>query len=165
MRKILLVTFLSLLAAGCSTASEPAHQHTTSSDALQNSNMDESKGDIFQKTSSADHLPSFVTNKPQAIQDAYKTAGKNISLLQKMPCYCGCGEIGHKSNADCFVQQTTSDGIVWNSHATTCNTCMNIALDAAKMQSEGKSEIEIRAYIDSTYSKTGQKPTPTPMIN
>lgn len=97
--------------------------------------------------------------------NAYKTATKNVTLLQNIPCYCGCGqEAGHKSNADCFIQGKTADGkIIWDDHGTRCSTCMDIATTSAQMKQAGKTVLEIRHFIDQKYSQGYAQPTPTPM--
>lgn len=44
----------------------------------------------------------------------------NGETLRYIPCYCGCGNerVGHKSNADCYVDQRFPDGrIIFRSHA------------------------------------------------
>ncbi|HJV44913.1 MAG TPA: PCYCGC motif-containing (lipo)protein [Bacillota bacterium] len=123
-------------------------------------------GDIREPTTSKDVLPVFLkdTNNQQ-ITSVYVTASKHTDLLQYMPCYCGCGEsVGHMSNLDCFIHETKQDGsLVWDSHGTTCNTCMAIAAEASSMQDQGKSYKEIREFIDNKYKEGYAKPTPTPL--
>jgi len=39
-------------------------------------------------------------------------------LLSAIPCYCGCGAQGHRSNLDCYVKEIGPDGsIVFEPHA------------------------------------------------
>ncbi|MFC4770023.1 PCYCGC motif-containing (lipo)protein [Effusibacillus consociatus] len=161
MKKLLLLIALSFVFAGCSQTASPNKSHDA-----QHNHLDETKGDIQQTTASTDELPSFVTNKPETTQLAYKLAAKNDKLLQQIPCYCGCGEsAGHKHNADCFVKEVKPGSVMWDSHGTKCGVCMAIAVESVKLQSEGKSVKEIRSYIDTKYSSNGMKPTPTPMPN
>lgn len=50
----------------------------------------------------------------------YRDATANGETLQFIPCFCGCGNIGHRSNADCYVTERHADGrITYNSHAAT----------------------------------------------
>jgi hypothetical protein len=95
----------------------------------------------------------------------YQLAGQSTELLQWIPCYCGCGEsVGHKSNMNCFIKEVKSDGsVVWDDHGTRCNVCLQIAVQSVKMKSEGKTDKEIRQFIDNTYKKGYAKPTDTPM--
>jgi hypothetical protein len=38
-------------------------------------------------------------------------------LLQYIPCFCGCGRIGHQHNADCYVSERLPGGaITFTSH-------------------------------------------------
>lgn len=157
MKRLLLLLSLAAAAAGCSQAAAPK-------ETADRGFLDETKGDIQQMTASVDELPFFVKNKPEYTQMVYTLAAKNDKLLQYIPCYCGCGEsVGHKSNADCFVKSVKPDGVVWDSHGTKCGVCMNIAEESVKLQADGKSVKEIRAFIDQKYASARQKPTPTPM--
>ncbi|RKP54217.1 hypothetical protein D7Z26_12670 [Cohnella endophytica] len=122
-------------------------------------------GDIREITASADKLPSFLAKQPTAVQVAYQVAGKLGGTLQWIPCYCGCGEsAGHESNLNCFIHETREDGsIEWDDHGTRCNVCLQIAMETAQLKEQGKSNLEIRQYIDSKYSKGYAAPTDTPM--
>lgn len=52
------------------------------------------------------------------VQEAYRMAIANPEILEKYPCYCGCGKMGHQSNLDCFVHDVNPDGsIVFDDHA------------------------------------------------
>ena len=59
-----------------------------------------------------DRWPEQFHKASATIQEAYRFAVANQDLLQWMPCFCGCGEWGHTSNADCYVQEMRSDGSV-----------------------------------------------------
>jgi hypothetical protein len=45
------------------------------------------------------------------IQEAYRFAIANRDVLEKIPCYCGCGGIGHTDNWTCYVQPESTDRI------------------------------------------------------
>ena len=59
-----------------------------------------------------DRWPALFTASSERIQEAYRFAVANQDLLQWMPCFCGCGEWGHASNASCYVQEVRDDGSV-----------------------------------------------------
>ena len=59
-----------------------------------------------------DRWPALLTASSERIQEAYRFAVANQELLQWMPCFCGCGEWGHGSNADCYVQEVRDAGSV-----------------------------------------------------
>ncbi|MDM5153538.1 PCYCGC motif-containing (lipo)protein [Bacillus sp. DX1.1] len=162
MKKYLFSLFVisSLILAGCGTAdkkqsSEPKEEHASHSQ----------QGDIQETTKGVDTLPTFLEKLDPQMKEIYATAGKNADLLEWIPCYCGCGEsVGHKSNKNCFIHEIKSNGeVVWDSHATTCMNCLEIAAESASMQQKGKSTLEIRNYIDKKYKEGYAKPTPTPM--
>jgi hypothetical protein len=57
-------------------------------------------------------MPDFVQSAPSSVQEAYRFAVANPDLLRQMPCYCGCGSVGHTSNIDCYVKAFKPDGSV-----------------------------------------------------
>ncbi len=59
-----------------------------------------------------DRWPEQFHKALPKIQEAYRFAVANQDLLQWMPCFCGCGEWGHTSNAHCYVQEMRNDGSV-----------------------------------------------------
>jgi len=59
-----------------------------------------------------DRWPEQFHKASTRVQENYRFAVANQDLLQWMPCFCGCGEWGHKSNANCYVQQVRNDGSV-----------------------------------------------------
>ena len=59
-----------------------------------------------------DRWPEQFQKSSARIQETYRYAVANQHLLQWMPCFCGCGEWGHKSNAGCYVQEARGDGSV-----------------------------------------------------
>ena len=57
-----------------------------------------------------DRWPEQFYKVSARVQETYRFAVANQDLLQWMPCFCGCGEWGHASNADCYVQEVRDDG-------------------------------------------------------
>jgi Protein of unknown function with PCYCGC motif len=156
-----------LLVTACSKENPEKKEDDHSNHSSQSGEKsDHGVSDIREETKNVDTLPSFLAEKSENIQTIYKAAAMNKELLEKMPCYCGCGEeAGHKNNYDCFVHENKADGsIVWDDHGTKCGVCLEIAAKSVIDYSEGKSVKEIREKIDSTYEKGYAKPTPTPEV-
>ncbi|MEX1031352.1 MAG: PCYCGC motif-containing (lipo)protein [Paenibacillaceae bacterium] len=122
-------------------------------------------GDTQETTNNTDNLPVFLENQRKEIILVYQLAARNTELLQWSPCYCGCADsAGHKSNLNCFIAQTKSDGtIIWDDHGTRCDVCLKIAAQSIQMKEQGKTTKEIREYIDTLYKKGYAPPTLTPM--
>ena len=56
---------------------------------------------------------------PPDVQEAYRFALANRDTLEKIPCYCGCGNVGHMDNYMCYVKSETADGqVVFDYHAS-----------------------------------------------
>jgi hypothetical protein len=54
------------------------------------------------------------------IRDLYRYAVEHSDELQYMPCFCGCGRLGHRSNRDCYIKTFHADGsLTFTSHAAT----------------------------------------------
>jgi hypothetical protein len=123
-------------------------------------------GDIREETASVDILPEFLSGKHELLQHTYTAVALHQDLLEKIPCYCGCGEtVGHQSSYDCFVYQNNEDGsLVWDDHGTKCNICVDIAVTSIIEYNNGKSVQEIRAMIDEMYQEGFPNPTPTPEV-
>jgi hypothetical protein len=114
----------------------------------------------FDMASLAD-MPAEVQSAPVTVQQAYQFAVANPDILQKLPCYCGCGEIGHTSNYACYVAGREADGSVkYDPHALGCSICVDITWDAMRLLKQGKSVQDIRAYVDSAYSRYGPSNMP-----
>lgn len=101
------------------------------------------------------NMPPVVQRAPKAVRRAYQFAVANPEILTQIPCYCGCGGMGHTSNYSCYVNVSPSGASQFDGHALGCSICVDIALDAMRMLKEGKSTAEIRFYIDVYYSKYG----------
>ena len=66
----------------------------------------------------ASQLSAKVLSAPPVVQEAYRFSIANPETLSKFPCYCGCGQMGHMNNLECFVQDFNADGsIVFDYHA------------------------------------------------
>ncbi len=101
-------------------------------------------------------LPKQMQDAPSAVRTAYRFAAANPDALKNVPCYCGCGAIGHKSNLACYIKDLGADGKpVFDDHALGCSICVDIATDVMKMTGEGKSPADIRQQIVATFSKFG----------
>jgi len=111
---------------------------------------------------SMDHMPAEVQSAPVTVQQAYQFAVANPDVMHELPCYCGCGPIGHTSNYACYVAEQNPDGSVktFDNHALGCSICVDITQDAMRMLREGKTVPELRAYVDQTYAKYGPSNMP-----
>lgn len=110
---------------------------------------------------SMDQMPSEVQSAPVTVQTAYQFAAANPDVMKNIPCYCGCGNIGHTSNYSCYVSNIDDKGkIAFDNHALGCSICVDITQDVMRMLRDGKSPQDARAYIDVTYSKYGSSNIP-----
>ena len=144
-RYILLVVLLlssTLAAAGCSS---------------QNGAMN---GSMAVAMADPATLPVDLAAEPQRVTEAYRFAAANAEILAQIPCYCGCGEMGHTSNYSCFWQ--TDGGL--ELHATGCGICVDIAQETLQALRQGRSLYDIRAQIDADYSRFGPS-TDTPPVS
>lgn len=105
---------------------------------------------------SMDQLDPTIKTAPQSVQTAYRFAVANPDVMKNIPCYCGCGSIGHTSNYSCYVVENQPTGkLAYDYHATGCSICVDITQDAMRLLKDGKSVPEIRAYVDATYAQYG----------
>ena len=106
-------------------------------------------------------LPAEVRAAPSVVQAAYQFAAANPDVMKGIPCYCGCGSIGHTSNYSCYVQGSAAQGsVTFDDHALGCSLCVSITQDAMRLLKEGKTVPEIKAYVDATYAKYGTSNMP-----
>ena len=106
-------------------------------------------------------MPAEVQKSASSVSEAYRFAAANPDALKNVPCYCGCGSMGHTSNYSCYVTEVKSDGsIVFDQHALGCSLCVDITQDVMRYTRDGKNPREIRAAIDQTYSQYGPSNMP-----
>lgn len=135
-RVFLLTTLLSVFLAACSSAKDSLAMAPLSD------------------------MPAHVQAAPVSVRESYQFAVANPDVLQQLPCYCGCGDMGHTSNYACYAQNDDNGKIIFDDHALGCSICVDITQDAMRMLREGKSIQEIRASVDETYSKYGPSNIP-----
>jgi len=110
---------------------------------------------------SLDAMPLEVQNAPVAVQQAYQFNAANPDVMTQLPCYCGCGAMGHTSNYSCYVSGVEADGkITYDTHALGCSICVDITQDAMRLLQQGKTAPEIKAYVDQTYAQYGPSNMP-----
>ena len=120
-----------------------------------------SSSEVHLVMASMDQMPMDVQSAPVAVQEAYQFNVANPDIMQDIPCYCGCGDIGHTSNYDCYVSDVDASGkITFDNHALGCSICVDITQDVMRMLRDGKTPQDARAYIDATYSKYGPSNIP-----
>lgn len=136
---LLLVTLAGLIAVSCSA---------------------QTGGQSYQ-LAALEELPDEVQSAPVSVQQAYQFAVKNPDVLKAIPCYCGCGGMGHTSNYSCYVAEEKSGGdLVFDGHALGCSICVDITQDTMQMLDQGKSLSEIRGEINEIYSAFGPSNMP-----
>lgn len=136
---VLVFTLTGLLAAGCSNQ-DPNQSY---------------------QLASLDDLPPEVQAAPVSVQNAYQFAVENPEILEEIPCYCGCGAMGHTSNYACYIKDDTSLGdLVFDGHALGCSICVDITQDTMDMLNQGMSLSEIQLEIDTIYSAYGPSNMP-----
>ncbi|HMB24334.1 MAG: PCYCGC motif-containing (lipo)protein [Chloroflexota bacterium] len=106
-------------------------------------------------------MPADVQAAPVTVQQAYQFASVNPDTMKNIPCYCGCGNVGHTSNYSCYVSSADDKGkLTFDNHALGCSICVDITQDVMRLLREGKSPQEARAYVDATYAKYGPSNIP-----
>lgn len=137
-RKLILLLIVAVLALGLLPACSPK------------------SGEAHLEMTPVKSMPSEVQAAPATVQQAYQFASANPDLMKAIPCYCGCGSVGHTSNYSCYVSNVDQIGnMSFDSHALGCSLCVDITQDAMRLLRQGKSNADIRAYIDTAYSKYG----------
>jgi hypothetical protein len=104
--------------------------------------------------------PAYARAHP-TVEAAYRYALERPDVLEWMPCYCGCGGMGHRSNLDCFLRSRIGDAVAFEEHGSYCGICVETALLAKQRMAEGRSLAEIRAEVDATFGGNGVPGTPT----
>lgn len=119
-----------------------------------------SSADIQESTSSGAILPSFLDGASEKTIVAYQAAALLPEALKQVPCYCGCSEIGHKNNFNCFIAEMREDEVIWDDHGTRCGICVDTALTTASLVKQGYEPDEIRSIIEEMYGEGFGEPTP-----
>ena len=84
-------------------------------------------------------MPDEVKSAPLVTQQAYQFAVANPDVMQHIPCYCGCGAMGHTSNYSCYVESVDAAGNVkFDGHALGCSICVDITQDAMQVVETGQ---------------------------
>ena len=64
-------------------------------------------------------LPEFARGIPSA-GSVYRFATEHAADLEYVPCFCGCKNIGHRNNRDCYIKNFNADNTVtYTSHGAT----------------------------------------------
>jgi hypothetical protein len=101
-------------------------------------------------------MPLEIQHAPASVRQAYQFAVANPESTSGLPCYCGCGPIGHTANYACYVSDVKESGeVIYDGHALGCSICIDITLDAMRLLYQGKTLQEVRLYVDDTYSVFG----------
>lgn len=102
---------------------------------------------------------------PEVMKAAYEFAGRHPEILSRIPCFCGCGKQGHRSNHDCFVAARAADGsVTWTAHGMRCGMCVDIASEAMTISGAGRTLAEIRKVIEQRYAAKASQRTDTPVV-
>jgi len=99
-------------------------------------------------------LGGYAPSRPmEVLRDAHTFTADHPEVASYVPCYCGCGNAGHKNNADCFVKARDPQGRVteWEPHGVACAVCIDIAVDSMKMRNSGASVTAIRKKVQNDY--------------
>jgi hypothetical protein len=70
------------------------------------------------KLAAVSDLSPEIRQLPLEVQEAYRFALANPDVLDKIPCYCGCNNVGHLDNRMCYIQSGSADRqVVFDDHA------------------------------------------------
>jgi hypothetical protein len=94
------------------------------------------------------------------IQLAYRFAAANPDIATEMPCFCGCGALGHTSVHSCFVSGESAQAVEWEPHGAGCSICVDIVLDAMRLTEEGQDVKAVREYVIRAYANRGPSNQP-----
>ncbi len=101
-------------------------------------------------------LPQEMQSAPTTVRESYQFAVANPDALKNVPCYCGCGAMGHTSNYSCYVKQVDEKGtVVYDQHALGCSLCVDITQEVMKLSAQGKSPGEVRQQVVAQFSQFG----------
>ncbi|GGE10112.1 hypothetical protein GCM10011571_09300 [Marinithermofilum abyssi] len=108
-------------------------------------------------------FPDFVeASQVPGAKKAYAYAANHSKQLEHIPCYCGCGSLGHDSVKSCFLKKEGGKP-EFNDHGANCGVCVNVVLDTMKGKQDGMSLKEVRKEIEEKYENgMNMSPTDTP---
>jgi len=148
--------------AACSAAHDPSSEPPAPASAMPTMHAETTKltAAADEPLPNADALwaarPDYVRTDA-TIEAAYHYAILHPQIVKWMPCYCGCGEMRHDSNLDCYLRPGQA---TFEEHASYCEICVRITLKTRDLVNQGKTLTEIRSVVDQTWG--GQIPgTPT----
>lgn len=118
----------------------------------------EASEDSFQLAQLSEMHPS-VQSAPYVVQEAYQFAHANSEILKQVPCYCGCGGMGHTSNYACYVLETEGE-LAFDGHALGCSICVDITQDVMRLMNDDQSLVNIQNFVDKKYSAFGPSNIP-----
>ncbi len=95
--------------------------------------------------------PVDIATLPAHIAARYRFIEQHQPLARRMPCYCGCGSLGHRDLADCFIGRQGG----YEGHAVDCGVCIAQAQDVETMLAQGMTARAIRERIDTVYAPMG----------
>jgi hypothetical protein len=95
------------------------------------------------------------THTTARTEEAYQYAMEHPMVLQWIPCYCGCGAMGHGSNLDCYIEPSATGSVVFDEHASYCGICVDITLRTKQLAASGASLSSIRGAIDAEFGGAG----------
>jgi hypothetical protein len=95
------------------------------------------------------------THTTARTEEAYQYAMEHHAVLQWIPCFCGCGAMGHGNNLDCYFEPSATGSIVFQEHASYCGVCVDITLRTKQLAASGASLSSIRTAIDTEFGGIG----------
>ncbi len=105
-------------------------------------------------------IPVTARANPRAYA-AYLAADRlrDHPAIDFVPCYCGCGRLGHTSIRSCFLKGEKG----YDDHGAYCDICVDIMLRVEDGVEKGLTVAEIRRRVDALYERDPRlRPTPTP---
>ena len=85
----------------------------------------------------------FAPARPMpVVQEVFEFAARHPEVLAYVPCYCGCEQLGHQGNHDCFVKSRAASGSVteWEAHGIGCAICIDVGREAMLLFNSVRSE-------------------------
>ena len=113
---------------------------------------------FFVSSESPNEIPPYVNGEMREIYEWAHTQ-EGWSLLEQVPCYCGCKYEGHLHARHCYWRD---DG-TFDKHGITCSVCFDIAKRTKRLTEQGIDICTIRNEIDAFYLPNKHLGTNTPM--